>query len=45
MVCVSLLIGVLSLFSNYTSRVALLCVLSGSTTLAFLWYLNGAYRH
>jgi hypothetical protein len=45
MVCVSLLLGGLSLVSKYESRVALRCVLLGSASLAFLWYFNGAYHH
>jgi hypothetical protein len=45
MVCASLLLGGLSLVSEYASRVALRCVLSGSALLAFLWYFKGAYHH
>ena len=45
MVCISLLISGLSLFSKYESRVALGCVLLGSASLACLWYFKGAYHH
>ena len=45
MVCISLLVGGLSLVSKYESRVALRCALLGSASLAFLWYFNGAYHH
>jgi hypothetical protein len=45
MVCISLLLGVVSLVSKYESRVALRCVLLGSVSLACLWYFKGAYRH
>ena len=44
MVCASLLLGGVSMLSNYTSRVALRCVLIGSAFLAFLWYFKGAYH-
>jgi hypothetical protein len=40
-----LLLGGLSPFSKYASRVALRCVLMGSAILAFLWYFKGAYHH
>jgi hypothetical protein len=45
MVCISLLLGGLSLVSKYESRVALRCVLLGSASLACLWYFKGAYQH
>lgn len=45
MVCISLLLGGLSLFSKYESRLALRCVLLGSVSVACLWYFKGAYRH
>jgi hypothetical protein len=45
MVCSSLLLAGLALVSNYASRVARSCVLSGCATLAFSWYFKGAYHH
>jgi|HubBroStandDraft_2_1064218.scaffolds.fasta_scaffold66729_2 hypothetical protein len=45
MVCAALLLGGLSLVSQYASRVAMFCVLVGSGLLAFLWYFKGAYHH
>jgi hypothetical protein len=45
MVCISLLLGGLSLVSKYESRLALRCVLLGSASLACLWYFKGAYQH
>jgi hypothetical protein len=45
MVCISLLLGGLSLVSKYKSRVALLCVILGSAPLACLRYFKGAYHH
>ena len=45
MVCLSLLLGGLSLVSKYASRVALTSMLIGSAILAFWWYHNGAYHH
>ena len=44
MVGASLLLGVVSLFSKYASRIALRCVILGSALLAFLWYFKGAYH-
>jgi hypothetical protein len=44
MVRISLLLGGLALVSKYESWVALMCVLLGSASLAFLWYFNGAYH-
>jgi hypothetical protein len=45
MVCVSLLLGGISLVSRYASPGAMFCVLYGSGMLAFLWYFKGAYHH
>lgn len=44
MVCVALLMAVLSLFSRYSSRAALVLMLLGNAMVAFLWYYNGAYH-
>jgi hypothetical protein len=44
MVCGSLLLGGLALFSKYASRAALVFVLMGSAIVAFLWYFKGAYH-
>lgn len=44
MVCVSLLMGGMALFSKYSSRVALGLVLTGYGSLMGLWYFNGAYH-
>ena len=40
MVCISLLLGGLSLIAKYESRIALICVLLGSTSLAFFVVLQ-----
>ena len=44
MVCVSLVLGGMSLFSKYRSRAALVLVLIGYGSLTVLWYFNGAYH-
>ncbi len=44
MVCALVLLGGLSLISNYKSRVALRCMLAGSVFLACLWLINATYR-
>jgi hypothetical protein len=44
MVAFSLLLGGVSLISNYSSRAARFWVAFASATLAYLWYFKGAYH-
>ncbi|MGD1077040.1 MAG: hypothetical protein ABR881_01860 [Candidatus Sulfotelmatobacter sp.] len=44
MVGFSLLLGGVSLISDYSSRGARFCALFASATLAYLWYFKGAYH-
>jgi len=45
MVDVLVLVGLLSLFSKYASRAALILVLLGNGILTICWYYNGAYQN
>ena len=44
MVAFSLLLGGVSLISNYSSRAARFWVVFASAMLAYLWYFHGAYH-